>query len=335
MADTITADTITRRRFIGISAAAAGLSLQPLRAATQVAPVTWRGVALGAAASLQIYHQDRAFAEKLIQRSLDELQRLERLFSLYRDDSVLVTLNRRGVLEAPPAELVELLGEARRYFELTGGMFDPTVQPLWTLYTDHFSKAGASSDGPPADEVKAALAKVGLDGVLVSRDRIALARRGMALTLNGIAQGCIADRIVAVLRAGGIAHSLVDMGESRALGGRPDGQPWQVGLTDPDHPERIAASIPLVDQAVATSGGYGFRFDAQGRFNHLFDPRTGRSADRHASVTALMPTATAADALSTAFTLLPADAVSAALQRLGEGQAHITTAGGQRITLSA
>ena len=330
------ADTITRRRFIGISAAAIGLSLPPSRAAlAQAAPVTWRGIALGAVASLQIHHPDRIVAEKLIRRSLDELHRLERLFSLYRDDSALAVLNRRGVLEAPPAELVELLGESRRYAELTGGMFDPTVQPLWALYTDHFSKQGADPDGPPPSEVEAAIAKVGHDGILVSRDRIVLARRGMALTLNGIAQGYISDRVVALLREGGIAHSLVDMGEIRALGSRLDGQPWQVGLTDPDHPERIAATIPLADQAVATSGSYSFRFDVRGLFNHLFDPRTGRSADRYRSVSVLMPTATAADALSTAFSLMPAEDISAALERLGEGQAQITAADGQRITLPA
>ena len=131
--------------------------------------MTWRGLALGAVASLQIHHPDRAAAEKLVRRSLEELRRLERLFSLYREDSMLVALNRRGVLEAPPAELVELLGEARRYSELTGGAFDPTVQPLWALYTDHFSKPDADPDGPPAADVKAALVQVGYGNVLVSR----------------------------------------------------------------------------------------------------------------------------------------------------------------------
>ena len=331
------ARNITRRRFIGISAAAGGLSLLPLACGVkaQASAVTWRGVALGAVASLQIHHPDRAAAEKLVQRSLAELRRLERLFSLYREDSMLVALNQRGVLEAPPAELVELLGAARRYAELTGGAFDPTVQPLWALYTDHFSKPDADPDGPSAAEVKAALVQVGYGNVLVSRDRIALAHRGMALTLNGIAQGYITDRIVALLRAGGIEHSLVDMGESRALGSRPDGRAWEVGLADPDETRRIAETIPIVDQAVATSGGYGFRFDAKGRFNHLFDPKTGQSASRYRSVTVVMPTATAADALSTAFSLLSAEDINVALTGLGQGRAYIMTANGQRMTLIA
>ncbi len=217
---------------------------------------------------------------------------------------------------------------------LTDGSFDPTVQPLWTLYADHFSNPDAAPDGPPAAEVKAALAKIGYGRILVSRDRIALADRGMALTLNGIAQGYITDRIVELLRAGGIAHCLVDMGESRAIGDHPDAHPWEVGISDPDDPTRIAETIPLVDQAIATSGGYGFRFDAQGRFNHLFDPRTGESANRYKSVTVVMPTATAADALSTAFSLLPAEDIHAALKKRGEGRVLLVTAHGQRAVLT-
>jgi FAD:protein FMN transferase len=326
----------TRRRFIGITAAAAGLSLLPFRGAAPAegAVATWRGVALGAAGSLQIHHHDRAIAEELAQRSIAELRRLERLFSLYREDSALVDLNRRGVLEAPAAELVELIGEAQRYGALTGGAFDPTIQPLWTLYADHFSKSDAASDGPPAAGVKAALAKVGHERVLVSRDRIALAH-GMALTLNGIAQGYITDRVVELLRAGGIEHSLVDMGESRAIGSHPDGRPWEAGISDPDNPTRIVETVSLVDQAAATSGGYGFRFDAQGRFNHLLDPKTGESAKRYKSVTVVMPTATAADALSTAFSLLPAESIGKVLKKCGEGRVLLITPDGETLSFGA
>jgi thiamine biosynthesis lipoprotein len=327
--------TMTRRRFIGITAAAAGLELLPVKARERAAAVRWRGLALGAVASLEIHHPDQAAAEALIQRSLDELRRLEQLFSLYREDSALTALNRRSALEAPPADLVDLLVQARCYSELTDGAFDSTVQPLWMLYANHFSQANPAPDGPPATAVSAALAKISYERLLVSPDRIAFASRGMALTLNGIAQGYMTDRIVGLLRAGGIEHSLVNIGEHRALGPHPDGRPWTVGLTDPDHPERIAATIPLIDQAVATSGPYGFRFDAQGRFNHLLDPKTGKSAVRYHSMTVVMPTGTAADALSTAFSLLPTEAISAALKKIGHGQVYIISADGQQMIFSA
>jgi thiamine biosynthesis lipoprotein len=328
---------ISRRRFIGISAAAAGLSLLPFghSAKAQGHLVTWRGTALGAAATLQIHHPDRAAAERLIARSLQEVHRLERLLSLYLADSALVALNRRGVLEAPPAELVEVLGECLTHAVRTHGAFDPTVQPLWNLYADHFSRPDAAPEGPRPSAIEAAVEAVGWQKILVGRDRIAFTRRGMALTLNGIAQGYITDRVVALLRAAGVEHSLVDMGEGRAIGERPDGSRWQAGIADPDEPEKIAADLPIIDQAVATSAGYGFRFDPAGRFNHLFDPKTGLCANRYRSVTVVLPTATAADALSTAFTVMPVERIRDTLGHLGVGHVHLCTPERRWVRLEA
>ena len=102
------AASLNRRRFIGISAACAGLTLLPFgRAAMAEAhPVTWNGQALGAQATLVIHHYDRLAAERLVERAVAEVARLERIFSLYREDSALVELNRVGSLAAPPADLV-------------------------------------------------------------------------------------------------------------------------------------------------------------------------------------------------------------------------------------
>jgi thiamine biosynthesis lipoprotein len=326
---------VTRRRAVGISAAATGLALLPFGPATHAEAhlLRWHGNVLGAPASMQIHHHDQAVAQELLDQSLREIQRLESVFSLYRDDSALVSLNRHGVAEAPPPELVELLLECRRYAMLTSGAFDPSVQPLWTLYAGHFSQKNADPAGPASDALAAALDKTGFHHVLVNTDRIAFARPGMALTLNGIVQGYFTDRVVNLLHEGGIERSLVDLGEGRALGGHPDGRPWQVGIADPDDPARMSQILPLQDQAIATSGSYGFRFDADGQFNHLFDPKTGRCARRYRSITVIMPTAAAADALSTAFNLMPIDTIGAVLRNLHTGSAHVTTADGRKMVL--
>jgi thiamine biosynthesis lipoprotein len=327
---------LSRRRFIGISAAAAGLNLLPLggKAGAQARLVTWQGQVMGAAATLQIHHHDQAAAQRLIERALAETRRLDQVFSLCKDDSALSVLNRQSVLLAPPAELVALLAECRRYFELTGGRFDPTVQALWALYRDHFSRPDADPQGPSEPALRAAMARIGFDRVVAGTDRVALPR-GMALSLNGIAQGYVTDQIVNLLRREGVTSSLVDMGESRALGARPDGTPWRIGVADPAQPDKLASTLDVVDQAVATSGAYGFRFDPAGRFNHLFDPRTGACAHRHGSVTVTMPTATAADALSTAFSLMAPAEIGQALRRLGGGRADIVSASGERLELRA
>lgn len=314
---------IGRRRFIGISAAAAGLSLLPFtaQARAEAHMVSWRGVALGAEATIRVHHHDEAAAKEAVALVVQDLQRLEAIFSLYRQDSALMILNSRGVLEAPPGELVDLLEQCRRFHALTGGAFDPSVQPLWRLYHAHFSRPGADPDGPAEADLGAALRMIGFDRVLLSRDRIAL-RGGMALTLNGIAQGYITDRAVERLRRQGIAHTLVDLGESRALGQHPDGRPWQAAIADPDG-AGVVDMVPLPDLAIATSSGSGFRFDPQGRITHILDPGTGRSPRRYSSVSVILPNATAADALSTAFSMMPEDRISRTLAAIGEGKVYL------------
>jgi thiamine biosynthesis lipoprotein len=328
---------LSRRRFIGVTAAAAGLGLVPFGHAAKAEGqlVSWHGQAMGAVASLQVHHHDRAAAERLVERALAEVHRLEQVFSLYREDTALVALNRHGILVAPPADLVAVLAECRRCWEMTGGAFDPTVQALWILYRDHFSRADADPQGPKERELRRALERVGFGQVTFDANRIVLPRRGIGLTLNGIAQGYVTDRVVDILRAGGIVSSLVDMGEPRAVGSRPSGEPWRVGISDPDRPERIGETLEVADQAVATSSAYGFRFDHQGRFNHLFDPRTGMSAELYRSVTVTMPSGTAADALSTAFSLMPPEDIGLALRRQGTGQVRLVTAAGERLVLHA
>lgn len=320
----------TRRRFIQISAATAGLGALSVGGLVraEVAPVIWRGTMLGAVATIEIHHEDRSRAERLISLACTEARRLERQFSLYMKDSALAELNRTGILVGPAPEMVELLTASQRYSALTEGAFDPTVQPLWELYADHFAREGADPAGPSPATIQAALRRVGYRRLSVSRDRVAMSH-GMALTLNGIAQGYVTDKVVELLRAHGISHSLVDMGETRAIGARPDGRPWEVGVADPEVASRTATIVPIVDRAVSTSGSYGFRFDAEGRFNHLFDPATGGSAHHYQSVTTVARSATAADALSTAFSLMPEERIRSLLPYVDVERVHLIDAAGK------
>ncbi|MBZ9798667.1 FAD:protein FMN transferase [Mesorhizobium sp. ES1-4] len=332
---------ISRRRFIRISGAAAGLSLAALGGGfarpSRASPLfhEWRGVALGADASLQLYHADAAEAERLIADALAEVRRLERVFSLYDETSALSRLNRDGELIDPPQELIELLAMSERYARATGGAFDPTVQPLWALYAKHFSMAGADPNGPSPADLGTAVGKCGCQRVMVDVGKVAFEQSGMALTLNGIAQGYITDRVAELLRARGVTHTLVDMGETRALDAHPAGRPWSVGIRDPRAEDRFVATLALDNQAISTSGGYGTEFDAAGRFNHIFDPATGLCAKRYLSVSVVAPTATCADALSTAFSVMPIDRASSVLADAGATQAYFVLPDGRVIDRSA
>ncbi|HTN63904.1 MAG TPA: FAD:protein FMN transferase [Devosia sp.] len=328
---------LNRRRAIAISAAAVGWALLPL-GGTGVAhaeAVIWRGQALGAPASLIINHPDRRQALRLIESVAAEVRRLERIFSLYREDSDLVSLNRHRMRISPPPELIEVLQICGSIWELSAGAFDPTIQPLWATYQNHFSERDADPNGPPAESLGAALAKVGFDGVLFNADRIEFDRPGMALTLNGIAQGYITDRVVAVLRAGGIGSCLVNMGEIHAVGRRPDGQGWRVGIDDPKQTGRSLQVLELDNRAVATSSPYGFQFDQDGRFSHLLNARSGQPSRRYESVTVVALAAVTADGLSTALSMMDPEAIAGAVQRLESIEVHLQQAAGDQVVIGS
>jgi thiamine biosynthesis lipoprotein len=300
---------INRRRFLQISAtAAAGAVLPALAAVSRPHLHVRRGVLLGAETELQLYHPDVLTAHTAIDACFSEVRRLETIFSLQRPDSALSRLNRAGSLSNPPVELVALLDTAAGFSRATGGAFDVTVQPLWELYARHFAAVTADPNGPALSDVQRALARVDYRQVEVSHALVAFNHVGMAVTLNGIAQGFITDRVTEMLRDRGFEHVLVNMGEMRALRGHADGTPWRVGIADPEQPWRSLHRLPLLDQAIATSGAYGMLFDADGRHHHLFDPHTGTSPLYYRSVSVIAPDATTADALSTGLSALAPEA---------------------------
>lgn len=305
----IMARHVSRRRAITLTAAAL-MTPAASRAgmAAALTPFRWRGVALGATADLTLYAESRAQAVDVMAACLAEIERLEAIFSLHRPDSLLVRLNGDGFLAQPPAELVELLSLALRLGELSAGRFDPTIQPLWTLIADHFARPDADPAGPRPAALAAARDKVDHRFVRVGADRIAFARPGVQVTLNGIAQGYITDRVGALLRAHGFGPALVNLGEALAIERKPDGQAWRIGVRMPGDPTRLSEEIEIESGAVATSAGRGLLFDAGGRFNHIIDPTRLICADRDASVTVLASSAAVADGLSTLVAVLAVSA---------------------------
>lgn len=304
--------SLTRRRVLGISAAIAGLGLvMPGTLARATAPAeslhVWRGIALGADATLILHDEDPSRARRLIGMVLREIARLEAIFSLYRADSALVRLNADGRLDAPPLDLVRLLELCRQLHRASGGAFDPTVQPLWALLRRHFEDAAAGAvEGPSAAEMAEARARLGFSRVDCSARRIVFARAGMALTLNGIAQGYIADRACDLLYDHGVAQALVDLGEARALGEHPSGRPWRAVVPDPTG-GTAAVDVPFRHgvRALATSSPFGTCFDAAARFSHLFDPASGGSEAACRAVSVTAASAADADGLSTAIAVRP------------------------------
>jgi thiamine biosynthesis lipoprotein len=287
----------SRRRFLFLIGGAGGL------AALGVAPaLRTRGLekaertswALGADVTLTALHENRRTAELAIDDAFAELERIEEAMSLYRPHSQLCRLNRDGALENPDRYLVEVLRAAAAMSGRSDGAFDATVQPLWKLYADA-KKAGRL---PEAEAVREATARIDWRRVEVASDRIRFRGDGMAVTLNGIAQGFAADRVRAALQARGVRHALVNTGEFGSLGRKADGTPWTVGIQHPRRPDSYVALAALQDRFLSTSGDYATPFSDDFRHNHIFDPRTGLSPTEFSSVTVLARTGMEADALT-------------------------------------
>lgn len=282
---------------LGASAALGGgaLTLRALQSAP--VPVRWNGEVLGALSSMTLWHSRPGHAERTIARMLSEVDRLDRVFSLYRADSDLVRLNQSGRLERASRDLIEVTEAALKIAEVSKGAFDPTIQPLWTYHA-------AGQQRAEGRDLDAVLAKVGYEGVLTTGSGIGFAKDGMAISLNGIAQGYITDRITDLLANEGFEQAMIELGETRALGQGPKA-PFEVGIIDPAAPDRLARSVALAGEALAVSGGYGLRLDGG---SHIFNPRTGLSPTSLEQVAVLAPKATTADALSTAIYVAGAEA---------------------------
>ncbi len=326
---------LSRRRMLAITGVAAGLPFLPGGSAAAVPVYRWQGVALGAPAQLVIGHPDRTRAAAIVRGCLAEVTRLERVFSLYQGDSELSRLNQTGRIDRPSLDLLRVLEVGQRFGALTGGAFDVTIQPLWQTYRDHFARHPGSAAGPDDGALEAALRRVDYRAIEADHRRVAFARDGMSATLNGIAQGYITDRVADLLRDQGLDRVLVQMGETRALGRHPAGRPWRIAVAEPDSGRPGETALAIDNRAVASSGGYGTRFEPSGRHHHLFDPATGASARQVAAVTVVAERAVVADAVSTALAVLAPDRHASLLSQAGALEAIVVGADGAKRRLAA
>lgn len=311
----------TRRRVLTIfGMTAAGLAMVRAGPLSSVADYEWRGTAMGAEARMLFCGGDPRTISAAVQAAAAEIDRLEDALSLFRDHSEICRVNRDGMLLGPCGDFRRALELALAVAAASGGLFDPTVQALWEAHVDWFA-AGQQASLPSEALIAAASKRVDWRRILVEADRVRLGP-GQRITLNGLGQGFVTDRVADLLRGHGFGHVLVDLGEQRALGPRADGTPWLVARVG-------SGPIELRDGALATSEGAGCIIGAEGQAHHLFDPRSGRSANRWSRVSVAHRSAAVADALSTALYAASPAEITAVLEKFPGAQAWVTGRGGQ------
>lgn len=287
---------------LGSMAGLAWVAARP-DASSGLAAYSGSGLAFGTTVSIKLLHDDAPRALAAIEDALRQIKTVDALMSLYQESSQVHQLNQRGRVDAPDHHLLQVLAFARQLSARTAGAFDISVQPLWQV----FSRAAAKGTLPAPDELAAAKALVNWQHIEAGARQVRLQTPGMAITLNGVAQGYAVDLALAALRAHGIRHALLDTGEFGAIGGKAAGQPWMLGIRHPRQADALSVKLPLDGRIVATSGDYETFFTADFIHHHIFDPASGDSPPALASATVLAPTGMLADGLSTAFMVMGAD----------------------------
>lgn len=290
--------TLSRRQWLrwSLGATAAGVAVS----AQASTGLVWRERALlgfGTTLWLRAAHADADHVDQALDEVVVLLRHLERQLSLFDPTSALCRLNRDGMLSQPDPALVEVLQLARRVSARSQGAFDVSVQPLWAAW----QRAHAEGRKPSPSELATARALVDWRAVVVSDQALRLGRPGMALTLNGIAQGYAAERARALLRSRGINAALLDTGEWAPMGQAADGRPWQLGLASPRDSTRILTTLQADGRGVAASSDAQLRFGvdpADDRDHHILDPRSGRSPPHLSAVVVAAGSVALADALT-------------------------------------
>jgi thiamine biosynthesis lipoprotein len=218
--------------------------------------------------------------------AMAEVERIERKYSRYIQNSTLSTINRvagEGGRVTVDEETAGLLDFAFACYEKSDGLFDITAGVLRRVWNF------AGKTLPEQDAVKALLPLIGMDKLIWRPPDLGFAISGMELDFGGIGKEYSVDRLAALLEADGIQGALIDLGgDLFALGPHPNGEPWKIGLRNPMNPRLMTGVVSIEFGALATSGDYERCIETNGRrYSHILNPFTGWPARGLASVTVL------------------------------------------------
>jgi len=237
--------------------------------------------------------------------------RVDERLSTWREDTDIARFNRQETTDwqAVPPEMIHLTGITRHIHDLSGGCYDPTVQPLSELW----GFARDEQRVPEPAEIQEVLHHIGLDKLEIdaAQGRMRKLDPQLRLSLDSIAQGYTIGEMARILEARGIHNYLAEIGgEMKIKGRKANGKPWRVAVEKPtplsQEVQRIIELHPEAGMAVMTSGTYRNYFESEGKlYSHIIDPRTGRPVSHNTlSVTILHEDPTLADAWSTALLCL-------------------------------
>jgi len=261
----------------------------------------YTGQAMGTVISVFFWTDDETKAAKGANAVFEEMKRLDAVMTTWTPDSEVSQINSAAGLKPVKVsdETFAVIERAMDVSKKSRGVFDITVGAFKGLW-----KFDQDMDGtlPDPVDVKKRLANIGYKYLKLDKKRrtVFLAKKGMSITLGGIAKGYAVDKCVKLLHDQGFVNFMIQAGGDMYIAGKKGTEPWTVGIRDPrGAPDAMFALAPIEDHSFSTSGDYERGFVKDGvRYHHILDPRTGQPAHASRSVTVRAKDAFTADAWS-------------------------------------
>lgn len=248
-----------------------------------------------------------ANAQQAIDESVDEITRLDEMFSVsVKDSEVALANGGNTVLVSPETE--ELIESALDIERSTDGAFTITMYPLtsaWGFPTQKYHVVSEKKREKLLDYVGGDKVHLGTETDTLTLDN------GTEIDLGGVAKGYLGNRLRDIMEKQGVESAMLSLGGSTVelIGSKTDGQPWRIGIMDPKDNEKTIGAVAVTDCVVDTSGGYQRFFKKNGKtYWHILDPETGAPAQSGlSSVTIIGEDGATGDALSTALFVMGHD----------------------------
>ena len=249
---------------------------------------------------------------KYVDKCFDIINKYDHMFSTSKANSDISKINTNpNKFVHVHKDTIEVLKSSIKTAQQTNGLFDPTIGKLTDLWNiSELAKNAKNKNNevsanniPSAEKIHSLVPHINYKNIKIQDDSVMLCDSNAKIDLGGIAKGYIADRIKEYLESRGVKHAILSFGGNIvAIGKKPDGSDWKVGIQDIDKPtgEHMLVSRNSGGSTV-TSGIYERGFDLNGvRYHHLLSSETGWPVQNElASVTIFSQSSMEGDALST------------------------------------
>jgi len=208
---------ISRRNIIKIFASAISMVPFSSYANKNIHTFNWKGFALGNPVEMRIHTKNKIHLEKILYLVTSEINRLDKIFYLQNGYSKINLLNKNKILINSDVELINAIYLSEKFFKISKGSFDITIQPLWNAYS---SGRRINLDG------------IGFNNIDISKKKITLLNKHTELTLNSLSQGILTDRIHEILLNSDIKNHLINFGEGKSSGLAPYKKKWTLNINN-------------------------------------------------------------------------------------------------------